>query len=214
MLTLFGNLESGNVHKVQMVLAQVGLPFTRVDVAQTRGEPRRPEFLALNPMGKVPAVRLDGGDVLTESGAILYYFGQDTDLWPGEVRARAEVLRWMFFEQYSHEPALAGLRYLRKFAPPPAPDPERLRELETKAIQALGTMERRLEGSAWIASSHATLADYALYPYTKWAGEAGLRLTKYPAVEQWLARFEAQPRFLPLRAEAAARVLTFGQYFT
>src|SRR6267154_1175763 len=89
-LTLFGNLESGNVHKVQLILAHLGLPYVMVDVAQTRGEPQRPEFLALNPMGKVPVVVVDGGDVLTESGAILYWFGRDTGLWPGDKRAQAE----------------------------------------------------------------------------------------------------------------------------
>jgi glutathione S-transferase len=79
---LFGNLESGNVHKVQMILRRVGLPFRRVDVAQTKGEPRNRAFLQLNPMGKIPAVRLEDGDILSESGAILYYFAQHTTLWP------------------------------------------------------------------------------------------------------------------------------------
>ena len=110
MLTLLGNLESGNVHKIQMMLAYLNLRFARVDVAQTRDEPRRPEFLALNPMGKVPVVVLDGGDVLAESGAVLYWFGRDTPLWPRDSLAQTEVLRWMFFEQYSHEPYIAVAR--------------------------------------------------------------------------------------------------------
>ena len=98
MITLFGDLESGNVHKVQMILRRVGLPFRRVDVAQRGGEPRRPEFLRLNPIGKVPVVLLENGDVLSESGAILYYFAKDTELWPEDTLSQAEVLRWMFFE--------------------------------------------------------------------------------------------------------------------
>jgi glutathione S-transferase len=106
LITLFGDLESGNVHKAQMILRRIGLPFRRVDVAQSRAEPRRPEFLRLNPIGKVPVVLLENGDVLSESGAILYYFAKDTELWPNDTRAQAEVLRWMFFEQYSHEPTL------------------------------------------------------------------------------------------------------------
>jgi glutathione S-transferase len=213
MLTLLGNLESGNVHKVQMILGRLGIPFARVDVAQSRGEPRRPEFLALNPMGKIPVVVLEGGDVLTESGAILYWFGQGTDLWPEDRRAQTEVLRWMFFEQYSHEPALAVLRYLRRFAAPAVPDGERIRELETRSHCALAAMERRLAATPWLAASHRTLADYALYPYTRWADEAGVRLTEYPAIEQWLGRFEAQARFLPLRAEGATKVMAFDEYF-
>jgi glutathione S-transferase len=211
-LTLFGNLESGNVHKVQLILAHLRLRYVMVDVAQTRGEPRRPEFLALNPMGKVPVVVLDGGDVLTESGAILYWFGRDTALWPGDNRAQAEVLRWMFFEQYSHEPALAVLRYERRFAVTPAPE-ERVRELETKAHRALAAMRARLERSEWIACDSPTLADYALYPYTRWADEAGVDLTEHPAVEHWLSRIEALPRFVPLRSHRAIRVESFETYF-
>src|ERR671910_1815602 len=117
MLTLFGNLESGNVHKVQMLLHRLAIGYRRVDVAQPRGEPRREAYLKINPMGKVPAVTLEDGDVLTESGAILYYFGQGSKLWPGDRRAQAEVLRWMFFEQYSHETALAGMRDFLHFPP-------------------------------------------------------------------------------------------------
>jgi glutathione S-transferase len=197
-----------------MVLAHRGIPFVRVDVAQTRGEPKRPEFLAINPMGKVPAVLLDDGDVLTESGAILYWFGEGTDLWPVSRRTRAEVLRWMFFEQYSHEPSLAVLRYLRRFAPPEEVRGERIHELEAKARQVLSVLEERLTRNAWTAASHCTLADYALYPYTKWTDEAGLRLEEYPAVEAWLARVEGLPRFLPLRVEAATKVVGFEEYFS
>ena len=211
MLTLLGNLESGNVHKIQMMLAYLNLRFARVDVAQTRDEPRRPEFLALNPMGKVPVVVLDGGDVLAESGAVLYWFGRDTPLWPRDSLAQTEVLRWMFFEQYSHEPALAVLRYARRFATSP-PSADRVRELENKSRFVLAAMDGQLARRPWIAGSHCTLADYALYPYTKWADEADLRLEQYSSVEQWL-RFEAQPRFLPLGTEGAVSVKKFQEYF-
>ena len=82
MLTLFGNVDSGNVHKVQMILSRLGVPFRRVDVRQVRGQPRGARFLAINPMGKVPAVRLSDGDILSDSGAILFYFSSGTPLWP------------------------------------------------------------------------------------------------------------------------------------
>ena len=99
MLTLFGNIDSGNVHKVQMIFSRLGLPFRRVDVRQDQGEPRDARFLAINPMGKVPAVRLLDGDILSDSGAILFYFLSGTALWPDVRRDQAEVRRWMFFEQ-------------------------------------------------------------------------------------------------------------------
>jgi len=212
-VTLFGDANSGNVHKVAMVLHRAGIPYRRVDVAQSRGEPRRPEYLALNPIGKVPAVRLPDGDVLTESGAILYWFGRDTDLWPAGERARAEVLRWMFFEQYNHEPTLAMIRYLARYVARPDEHAARIAELGPRAAFALAVMERELCARPFIAGAACTLADFALYPYTRWADEAAIDLAPYAAVRAWLARVESEPRFLPLRSEGATEVLTFEQYF-
>src|SRR5499427_2242181 len=137
MLTLFGNVESGNVHKVQMILSHLGLPFRRVDVRQDRGQPRDARFLTINPMGKVPAIRLPDGDILSDSGAILFYFTFETPLWPDLRRHQAEVLRWMFFEQYSHEPALAVLRYLKLSAGAAHAPLARIEELTQKSKFAL-----------------------------------------------------------------------------
>ena len=92
-MLLFGNLESGNVHKVQLLLRRRGIRFGRVDVHQAKEHTRRREFLALNPMGKVPVVLLPNGAVLTESGAILFLYSQSTELWPAQHRRQAEVLR-------------------------------------------------------------------------------------------------------------------------
>lgn len=213
MITLFGNLESGNVHKVQMILSRTYVPFRRVDVAQTRGEPRRPEFLKLNPIGKVPTLLLENGDILSESGAILYYFARDTELWPRDTRSQTEVLRWMFFEQYSHEPSLAVIRYLRSYVEEPERYADRIKELEPKARHALDVMEQRLQANAWIAAVHCTIADYALYPYTRVADEAGFELDYFPAVRAWQERVESQPGFLPMRADGALETLTFTEYF-
>jgi glutathione S-transferase len=213
MITLFGNLESGNVHKVQMLLHRFDIPFRRVDVSQPRGEPRRPEFLKINPIGKVPAVVLEDGDILTESGAILYYFGQGTMLWPGDRRAQAEVLRWMFFEQYSHEPALAVMRYLIHFADGPQRNKQRLEELRPRAESALEAMDRQLKAWKFIAAETVTIADYALYPYTAWAHESGVRLDDYAAIRRWILQIESEPKFLPLMREGAKHVLSFAEYF-
>jgi glutathione S-transferase len=174
MLTLFGNLDSGNVHKVQMILARRGTAFCRVDVSQTRGEPRKPQFLAVNPMGKVPAVMFEDGSTLSDSGALLFYFAQGSALWPEDTRAQAQALRWMFFEQYNHEPSLAVMRYLRRFAGGEAENAQRLAELEPKARFALSVMEDRLKDHDWIADDGITIADYALYPYSRMAGDSGL----------------------------------------
>jgi glutathione S-transferase len=213
MLTLFGNLESGNVHKVQMLLHRLAIAYRRVDVAQPRGEPRQAAYLKINRMGKVPAVKFEDGDVLTESGAILYYFGQGSKLWPGDRRAQAEVLRWMFFEQYSHEPALAVMRYLIHFAEGPDHHRERLEELKPRAIDALRAMEHQLETWKFIAAETITIADISLYPYTAWAEESGVSLEDYPAIRRWLGQVEAEPGFLPLMRDGATELLTYANYF-
>ena len=213
MLTLFGNLDSGNVHKVQLILRRTGRPYRRVDVAQTRNEPRDARFLALNPMGKVPAVLREDGRVLTESGAIMYHFCQGTGLWPDVIDARTEVLRWMFFEQYSHEPALAVMRYLRHFTDDPARHAGRVAELEPRARHALGVMESRLGSNDWLVEETCSIADYALYPYTRSADSVGFEISDYPGIQAWLSRVESQPDFLPFGEEGAVEVQTFSQYF-
>lgn len=213
MLTLFGNVESGNVHKVQMILSRLGLPFRRVDVRQDRRQPRDARFLTINPMGKVPALRLRDGDILSDSGAILFYFAFGTPLWPDARRNQAEVLRWMFFEQYSHEPALAVLRYLKRFTTDPDAHHCRIAELVSKSTFVLGVLEKRLTEADWIAGPAPTIADYALYPYTHWMDEVGFSHADWPAISRWLRRMQKLPRFLPLYTDAATEVIAFADYF-
>jgi glutathione S-transferase len=214
MLTLFGNIDSGNVHKVQLILSRRGLPFQRVDVRQDQGQPRDARFLAINPMGKVPAVRLADGDILTDSGAILFYFSSGTPLWPEVRREQAEVLRWMFFEQYSHEPALAVLRFLMRYTRDPDVHKHRIAELVSKSTFALGVLEQRLAEADWITGPALTIADYALYPYTRWIDEVGFLHSDWPAIGRWLNRIEKLPRFLPLYTDAAMQVISFADYFS
>ena len=214
MLTLFGNLDSGNVHKVQMILARRGLPFRRVDVRQDRGQPRDPRYLALNAMGKVPALLFDDGDMISDSGALLFHFARGTPLWPDDGRTQTEVLRWMFFEQYSHEPSLAVLRYLKRFSPDLQAEAKRIADLDRRSRFALGVLQSTLAGRDWIAGREPTIADYALYPYTAMAGEIGLEIAHWPAVADWLARIATLPSFMPIYTDAAAEVVPFESYFT
>jgi glutathione S-transferase len=213
MLTLFGNLQSGNVHKVQMILGTRGLPFRRVDVRQDRDEPRHPAFLKVNPMGKVPALILENGDILTESSAMLFYFARGTPLWPNGLRRQTEVLRWMFFEQYSHEPALAVLRYLKLFSGSPSPPIERTEELMRRSRFVLDVLNDRLKVTEWIAGPQPTIADYALYPYTRLAEEIDLPAGDRPAVSSWVTRVESLPGVSPVYHDAAIEVVPFNTYF-
>ena len=116
-LTLYDNWDSGNGYKVRLTLAHLGLPYRLINLDTDRGESRTPEFLAINPKGKIPAVVFDVGRTLFESNAIICYLEDGTPLLPHDRFARAKVLQWMFFEQYSHEPQVAVARFIRRHLP-------------------------------------------------------------------------------------------------
>ncbi|MCP5149583.1 MAG: glutathione S-transferase family protein [Ectothiorhodospiraceae bacterium] len=204
MLTLYGNLESGNDYKVRLLLAMRGIAHRRVDVWQTRGTPTSPAFLRINPMGKIPVLVLDDGRVLSESGAILHWLARGSTWWPDHPWSQAEVLRWMFFEQYSHEPAIAVNRYWLRFAPPDPARAPRIRENHERGLRALDAMERWLAGSAWFGSSSPSIADIALFAYTHVADEGGFDLGPYRAIGDWLHRFSSLPGHVGLRHETSA----------
>ncbi|MDH4023452.1 MAG: glutathione S-transferase family protein [Gammaproteobacteria bacterium] len=211
MLTLFGDLRSGNVHKAQLILHRCGIPYRRVDASQARGEPRTNEFLAINPIGKVPTVLFDNGDVLSESGAILYFFGSATELWPLDLRSQTEVLRWMFFEQYSHEPSLAVMRYLKHYMTGVESE-SRIRYLEPKAHHALEVMENQLGANEWIAGGTISIADFCLYPYTRVMDESGIDPGNYASVNRWLGQLESQENFLVMGRDGAEETITFSDF--
>lgn len=196
-----------------MVLRHVDEPYRRVDVSQTRSEPGRAEFRKLNPIGKIPTVLLDDGDVLSESNAILYHFSRDDALWPMAAREQTEVLRWLFFEQYSHEPSVSVIRYLRHYTDNPQNHMEKIQALKPKAEHTLEVMEHQLQRWKWMAGQNCSIADYALYPYTRVANEAGFELHGLPSIERWLSQVEERPRFIPMGTEGAVQTLSFAEYF-
>jgi glutathione S-transferase len=195
---LYDYLASGNGYKVRLVLHQLGIPFELVLLDIAKGETRTPEFLRKNPNGRIPTLALDDGTHLFESGAILWYLGEGTPFVPGERRLRAEMLQWMFFEQYSHEPYVAVARaWLHLFEM----DDERRRQLPQKqklGYDALGVMEGHLARRTFFVGERYTLADVALYAYTHVAEEGGFDLSRFPAVQAWLGRVKAQPRHVTI----------------
>jgi len=203
-LTLYGSLESGNVYKVRLLLAQLDIPHRRIDVDQVRGEPSSEPFRAINPIGKVPALQLEDGRVLSESGAILFYLAQGSPFWPDDVWEQAQVLRWMFFEQYNHEPYIAVNRYLLRFSKDPGAVAARIAANAIKGKHALETMERHLREHDWFGADRYSLADIALYAYTHVAHEGGFDLAEYPSVMAWLSRARARPGHIGLMQETSA----------
>jgi glutathione S-transferase len=203
MLTLYGDLDSGNVYKVRLLLAQLGITYRRVDTTQNRGEPGSVEFRAINPIGKIPTLVFDDGRMLSESGAILFYFARDTALCPDDVWDQSTVLRWMFFEQYSHEPYVAVNRHWKLHLPPAEQErlAPRIADNHARGERALAIMEQQLCITDWLAAGRYTIADIALYAYTHTANEGGFSLRAYPAVQRWLERVQALPDHIPQSQE-------------
>mgnify|MGYP000653278234 CR=1 FL=1 len=199
-LTLYDYLSSGNGYKCRLLLAQLGIPYRRVELDILKGETRTPEFLARNPNGRIPALELEDGTILSESDAILFYLAEGTPFLPDDRLGRAQVLQWMFFEQYSHEPFIAVARFIRHLLPPDTPRRTELPRLEQGGYAALGVMERRLADHPFLVADRYTIADIALYGYTHVANEGGFDLAGYPGVRAWMQRVAGQPGYLPIDA--------------
>jgi glutathione S-transferase len=197
MIRLYDYLESGNGYKVRLILTLLGIPFERIELDIVTGATRTPEFLKINPNGRIPTVVLDDGRVLAESDAILWYFAEGTRFLPADRVERAQVLQWMFFEQYSHEPNIATVRFWVHIAR----DRERPAETQQKrdqGVAALGVMETHLKGRTYFVGERYSIADIALYAYTHVAHEGGFDLAAYPAVRAWLGRVAAEPGHIPI----------------
>jgi glutathione S-transferase len=197
---LYDSPVSGNCYKVRLILAYRGLPYERrtMDVADRSN---RPDVLGgLNPALRVPTLVLDDGRPLAESGAILWYFGEGTPLVPEDGYERAQVLQWMFFEQYDHEPSIAVVRFWVAYSGRAEAFADRIEERRAAGYRALDAMERRLDGRDFLVGASPTLADIALYAYTHVAPEGGFDLSGYAAIRSWLGRVAAMPQHVPIDA--------------
>ena len=192
MITLYDYLDSGNGYKVRLLLTQLRIPFHYVEVDIMRGETRTPEFLAMNPDGRIPTVQLDDGRFLAQSDAILWYFAEGTPFLPADRYARAQVLQWMFFEQYSHEPYVATPRFIVRHLPADDPRRAELPQRLARGRAALAVMEQHLQSRSFFVDERYSIADIALYAYTHVAEEGGLELAPYPKLRAWLARVAAR----------------------
>ncbi|MCJ2144640.1 glutathione S-transferase family protein [Methylobacterium sp. E-066] len=188
-LTIYGDPGSGNCLKVKWVTDHLGIPATWHTIDVPGGGTRDPAFLALNPAGRVPLVVFPDGETLSESNAIIIHLAEGSALVPEAARARARMLQWMFWEQYSHEPYIAVRRYQLHYLKraPEELDPK----LAERGGDALRLMQGTLERSAFMAGDALTLADVALVAYTRMAHEGGFDLAAYPAIRAWIPRVEA-----------------------
>jgi glutathione S-transferase len=196
---LYNSQVSGNCYKVRLLLAHLGLEYERQEVDVVDRSNRRELLGELNPALRVPTLVLDDGRPLAESNAILCYFAEGTPYLPEDRYERAQVLQWLFFEQYAHEPHIAVVRFLVAFSGSPPPD-EELERRRRGGYTALDAMEGHLADRAFFVGERFTIADISLYAYTHVADEGGFELDRYPAVRAWLDRVADQPGHVPITA--------------
>jgi len=201
-MRLYNMHNSGNCYKVRLTAHQLGLPLELAEVNVLEAETRHAGFLAKNPNGRVPLLELDDGRFLPESNAIIFYLAEGSPLVPQDSFERAQMLQWMFFEQYSHEPYIAVARFWFSIKPGGrAETTDAQRELwKTRGLQAFDVMEKHLAETPYFVGGRYSLADIALYAYTHVAHEGDFDLAPYPAIRAWLARVQAEPRHIPMDA--------------
>jgi glutathione S-transferase len=187
-ITLYGNSESGNCLKTRWAAEYAGEAYDWVEVDIFAGETRTEAFLALNRAGQVPVMQLEDGRTLAQSNAILLYLAEGTDLIPNDAFERAQMMQWLFWEQYSHEPYIAVRRAQKRFLG--VADEDLDPDLLAKGRRALGVMEMKLITCPFFLGDQISCADIALVAYTRVAHEGGFDLAEFPAVKDWVGRVE------------------------
>ncbi|MBM3605009.1 MAG: glutathione S-transferase family protein [Alphaproteobacteria bacterium] len=201
-MKLYSMPSSGNSYKVRLLAALTDRPLERVDCEHGSAALEAVKAEGVLPFGKLPALRLDNGVILGESNALLMFLGEETSFLPSDAVLRAQMLGWMFWEQYNHEPVIAVRQSLRQY-PHRAADatPERMADLLQRGHALLAVMETHLAGRDWLTGEAASLADICLYAYTHTAGSrGGFDMTQFPAVGAWLDRMATLPGYVTLDA--------------
>ena len=197
-VTIYGDSKSGNCYKLKLACAQLGVDYNWHEVNILAGESRTDQFLAMNPNGRVPLLVLPDGRCLPESNAILSWLAGGSELAGTDRFAKASVLSWMCFEQYSHEPYIATARFIVRYLGNPADRQQDLEERRKSGYQALDVMERHLCAHDFFANDAYSIADIALFAYTHVADEGGYDLGDYAAVNGWMERVRSTEGFVPM----------------
>jgi glutathione S-transferase len=200
-LILHEYAASGNCYKVRLTAAIVGKHLERREYDIMKGETRTPQFLMeVNPNGRIPVLQVDHR-FIPESNASCYFIADGSTLIPTDGFDHADMLRWMFWEQYNHEPNLATLRFWKDHIGHANLTEAQKHQIPSKreaGEAALKLMDKHLEARDWFVASHMTLADVCLFPYTHVAHEAGFEMHLYPRIGNWLERVKGQPHYIPM----------------
>jgi glutathione S-transferase len=200
-------IPSGNAYKVTLLLAHLNQPVevVELDILASPPETRRADFLAKNPNGRVPVVELEDGSFLAESNAILFYLAEGTPYLSDQRLERARALQWMFFDQYSHEPYVAVLKFWTRWGGLERKRPEEIALWRDRGQQALQVMEQHLGGADFFSGRRYGIADIALFAYTQSAGDVGYDMAAVPAVGRWLDRVREQPGYVAMKPDPTRR---------
>jgi glutathione S-transferase len=197
-MRLYDYLPSGNGYKVRLLLAQLEIPFERIELDIVDGATRTDSYLKKNPNGRIPLLETDEGVHLAESSAILFFLSDGTPFLPDRSLDRARVLQWMFFEQYNHEPNIATSRHWIQHLELTDERRARLEEKYRLGHEALAVMEAHLATNDFFVGRRYTIADIALFAYTHVAPEGGFELGPYPNIQSWITRVADQPGHIPI----------------
>jgi glutathione S-transferase len=198
-LKLYDFLPSGNSYKVRLLLSQLGIPYERIAVDILQGETGTRGFVDKNPNGRIPLLEIAPQVYLSESNAIMCYLARGSALLPHEPWQNAQVLQWLFFEQYSHEPYIATSRYWIALLGKEREYRDELAGKRGPGLAALQVMEQHLARHDYFVAGRYTLADIGLYAYTHVAPEGGFELAAFPHILAWLDRVASQPDYIDIR---------------
>jgi glutathione S-transferase len=198
---LYDYLPSGNGYKCRLTMKALGIPYKLEAMNIVAGATRTPEYLAINPNGKVPVLLIPDRGPIAESHAIINYLAEGTKLLPADRYERAQVWQWLGFEQYQLEPGVATVRFwLTSLKKTPEQLGEKYTERFQRGAEALAVLEKGLAGRRWLVGEDVSLADIALFAYTHVADEAGYRLAEFPGISAWVAGFKRLPWYSPITA--------------
>ena len=195
MFKLYEFSTSGNCYKIRLLLTQLEIPFERIEIDITKGESRTPEFLQKNLNGKIPVLEIEPGKFLSESNAILFYLSEGTKFLPTNKWEKAQVMQWLFFEQYSHEPYIATSRYWISILGKAEEYQAEIKQKQAGGYAALNVMEKHLENHQFFVGEQYSIADICLFAYTHVADEGGFDLSEFPAIQNWIERVKNQPLY-------------------
>ncbi len=203
MYRVYGDMLSGNCYKIKLLLRFLSIEHEWRHVDILAKETHSPEFIAINSNAKIPVLKINDAEYLSESNAILNYLAEGSVYLPASGLARARVLQWQFFEQYSHEPYIAVARFINKFLGLPADREQEYQSKQADGHKALAIMERQLGDTRFLIGDSPSIADISLYAYTHVADEGGFCLNEYPHIVSWCSYIEALPNYVSMARENA-----------